>query len=345
MPTVYKDGERWRVQVRRKGVQQVSKTYKKKSAANRVARRIEAEIDEGDYVAPLKITVRELFDRYRREVTEQRENWKWESTAIKRLCREKWTELAVTNCTDGLIDWCEERKSEVCGDTVNRELNVISPIFNHAMKVWRIRLKSNPVKACVRPPKGKSRRRRVKPHELDALWKFFGTATPTQVKDYVPWVFEFACETGLRTKELMRLRWSDVDFTHGTLYVLPSKNGDDRHAILTDRAAALLKGIPRLEDRVFALNAGSIGVAFRDACQALDIKDLHFHDSRHEACSQLAKRLSLQELAAVIGHRDYKSLQIYYNPTAEELAAKWRDAAAPKPLHPQQPTSVSDWVD
>jgi hypothetical protein len=51
------------------------------------------------------------------------------------------------------------------------------------------------------------------------------------------------------------------------------------------------------------------------------------------------------ELARVIGHRDLRSLMVYYNPTAAELAGKLDGAAAPKPLHPQQPTSVSDWVD
>ncbi len=143
----------------------------------------------------------------------------------------------------------------------------------------------------------------------------------------------------------MRLRWSHVDSAQGTLYVLHGKNGDDRHALLTERAEELLRGLPRLDDRVFPVNAGSIGVEFRDACKALGIKDLHFHDSRHEATSQLAKRLSLQELAAVIGHRDYKSLQTYYNPTAAELAAKLRGGARPTPARRSQPTSVSDWAD
>jgi integrase len=52
------------------------------------------------------------------------------------------------------------------------------------------------------------------------------------------------------------------------------------------------------------------------------ISTLHFHDSRHEACTRLSNKLTVLELARVIGHRDLKSLLIYYNPTPEELAAK-----------------------
>lgn len=340
MPTVYKDGDRYRVQVRRQGVSPVSKTFKRHASAKQFARKIEVEIDEGEYVAPIKLTVEELFLRYRRDVTSVKDDWKWEHNAITRLMRSDWTRRKLTDCTDSLVDWCEERKAEVSADTVNRELNVISGIFTYAIKRWRIKLRANPVKSCLRPPKGKHRRRRPTDQELSQLWTHFGVSPPTKLREYVPWMFEFACQTGLRMGELMRLRWRDVDLGQGTIYVLHSKNGDDRHALLTDRAEELLRGLPRLDDRVFPVNAGSIGVEFREACKELGIQDLHFHDSRHEATSQLAKKLSVQELAAVIGHRDLKSLLVYYNPTPAELAAKLRGGARSSPARPTQPTSA-----
>ena len=49
---------------------------------------------------------------------------------------------------------------------------------------------------------------------------------------------------------------------------------------------------------------------------------MHFHDTRHEAITRLAKRLDVLELARVVGHRDPRSLTIYYNETAEQLAKK-----------------------
>ena len=180
--------------------------------------------------------------------------------------------------------------------------------------------------------------------ELAALWGHFGMSPPTKIKHYVPWMFEFSCETGMRTAELLRLRWIDVNWEGGWVYVLPSKNEDERHALLTERAEELLRGLPHTSECVFPVNSGTIGVEFRDGCKALGIQNLHFHDSRHEACSQLAKKLSVMELAAVIGHRDLKSLQIYYNPTPQELSAKLRAGSRSTPPRPSAPTPIGGRV-
>lgn len=342
MATYQERNGRIRVIVRRKGLPAQSKTFDRKTDAARWARKLESQIDEGDFQAPLKMTVRELLERYRDEVTPDKAGSKWETTRIELLLRQAFVEQPLHDCVDAICDWREKRARQVKASSLNRELNVLSGVFSYAIKRWRVKLKANPIKSVVRPPRVKARSRRVAPQELAALWRFFGLAAPTKQRQYVPWMFELACETGLRMGEIVALRWKDVDLTNGTLYVLPGKNGDDRHALLTVRAEELLRGLPRLDDRVFPVNAGSIGVEFRDACKALGIQDLHFHDSRHEATSQLAKRLSLQELAAVIGHRDYKSLQTYYNPTPAELAAKLRGgASAPTPGRLPQPTAAS----
>ena len=52
---------------------------------------------------------------------------------------------------------------------------------------------------------------------------------------------------------------------------------------------------------------------------ATQIPDLHFHDSRAEVW-RLSGKLDVMELTRVIGHRDLKSLLIYYNPSADDLA-------------------------
>lgn len=49
---------------------------------------------------------------------------------------------------------------------------------------------------------------------------------------------------------------------------------------------------------------------------------LRFHDLRHEAITRLAQRLDVLDLARMIGHRDLRSLQVYYNPTPAEIAGR-----------------------
>ena len=64
-----------------------------------------------------------------------------------------------------------------------------------------------------------------------------------------------------------------------------------------------------------------ISALFRKYIRQTNIQNLRFHDTRHEAVTRLSKKLNVLELAKMIGHRDLKSLQIYYNATATELSA------------------------
>lgn len=52
------------------------------------------------------------------------------------------------------------------------------------------------------------------------------------------------------------------------------------------------------------------------------LKDLRFHDLRHEATSRLAEKLAMHELMKVTGHKTSRMVARYYHPRAEQLAAK-----------------------
>lgn len=61
---------------------------------------------------------------------------------------------------------------------------------------------------------------------------------------------------------------------------------------------------------------------FRKAKKMALIDDLHFHDARHTAITRLAKKLNILELARMVGHRDLRQLQVYFNMPAEEIAKR-----------------------
>ena len=42
--------------------------------------------------------------------------------------------------------------------------------------------------------------------------------------------------------------------------------------------------------------------------------------TEHDAITRLAQRLNVLQLARMVGHRDIRSLQVYYNETAESMA-------------------------
>jgi hypothetical protein len=74
-----------------------------------------------------------------------------------------------------------------------------------------------------------------------------------------------------------------------------------------------------------AMRAGELlGLHWRDVdlVERASLEDLHFHDSRAEAIWRLSKKLDVLQLARVIGHRDLKSLLIFYDVSASELAKR-----------------------
>ncbi len=332
MATYQERDGRVRAIIRRKGFPVKSKTFARKSDAVKWARKVEADLDSGGFVES-KESVAALMKRYRDEVTERKRGWKWEQTRIDNIIQQPWAKMRAADCADELNDWAQTRRKDVSDATVNRELNVLSGVFTHAMKFWRVKLHRNPVSLVVRPKATKPRNRRVAPDELDAFW-MYDRGRQHSIRWYVPVMVEFGIETALRLSEMCRLEWTDVNEAQHWLAVNQSKNGDSRKVPLSPRALELLAMLPRTLPNVFPVQEGSFGVVYRTVCKELGIEDLHFHDTRHEAVSRLAKIYPVLQLAAISGHRNLKSLQVYYNPTIEELVQHLHGAGQPKPRRP-----------
>jgi len=74
--------------------------------------------------------------------------------------------------------------------------------------------------------------------------------------------------------------------------------------------------------RIFPYNPRSVGTAFRRQCRELKITDLHFHDLRHEGTSRLFEAgFSIEQVALVTGHKDWKMLRRYTHLKPEHLHA------------------------
>lgn len=93
---------------------------------------------------------------------------------------------------------------------------------------------------------------------------------------------------------------------------------------LSKRAVELLAFLPTFArgEPLFELRSASLDALFRKARNKTLIDDLTFHDTRHEAITRLAAKLNVLDLARMAGHRDLKMLQVYYNASAEDIAAR-----------------------
>lgn len=149
MATIQKRKKSWRVQVRRKG-KTVTATFDTKAEAEAWAITTESKIIEG--VEPEVIvndpslsegaTVADAFDRYADEVSPNKGGARWEQIRLKMLVRRfPLFKRAITSITGpDIADWRDKRLAQVSASTVNRELGLISGVFTHAMREWRLGL-------------------------------------------------------------------------------------------------------------------------------------------------------------------------------------------------------------
>lgn len=92
---------------------------------------------------------------------------------------------------------------------------------------------------------------------------------------------------------------------------------------------------PDKKGHIFHLTSETLDANFRRLKKKTTIDDLHFHDTRHEATTRLAKlsNMNVLRLAKITGHKDLKYLMIYFNETAEEMV-ETLDVAGDEPISP-----------
>lgn len=336
MATIRKKGVyQYHVQIRRKGFPSQTRTFISRPEAEIWARQIEAEMDRGIFIdrsEAEKNTLHDILSRYRDEVSPQKKGSDIEQLRINGLLKDHFlvaNKMAAIS-SKLIAQWRDERLKSVSGSTVNRELNIISAVINHARKEWGVHM-DNPVALIRRPQNEKARERRLEEGEEAALLSALegsrnedGTFGPGTRNPWIKPLVMLALETAMRRGELLALRWDEVDTKRQVARILDSKNGEARSIPLSSRAVAVLEALPRsIDGRVFPTTEDAVKKAFSRACEASKLEDLHFHDLRHEATSRLAEKLpNVIELAAVTGHKDLRMLKRYYHPRAEDLARK-----------------------
>ena len=132
-----------------------------------------------------------------------------------------------------------------------------------------------------------------------------------------------AIETGMRRGELLGLQRKDVNLTKRTAFLPMTKNGSSRTVPLSTRPVGVLdKLLIHLSGHVFPVFITALRGLWTRACRRAGIKDLHFHDLRHEATNRfLEKGLNVMEVGSN-RTKDLRMLQRYTHLRAEDLAMK-----------------------
>lgn len=333
MASITKQKTGWRVQISVKGQRdsavRATKAEAQAWAVEREAqmrRIVQTGIDTGK-------TVQDAFDRYLETVSPRKRGAAWERTRLAFLAQNMAGDTALGKMrlcdvtSDVIAKWRDtclagvaKVRDPVLGSTINRDLALLSHVFTTARREWKW-IAANPISDVSRPASPAARDKRFSDDDIKNILQALGYAGAARTKsDLVAVAFLFALETAMRAGEICALTRALVV---GSVAHLPmTKNGTKRDVPLSGRALELLAQLPDTGPLYFGLTPSRLDALFRKGRDQALVGDLTFHDTRHEAITRLARKLNVLELARMVGHRDLKNLQIYYNATAAEIATR-----------------------
>ena len=320
MASIQKHGKRWRVQIY-VGGKRVSAVRDTKKEAAAWALQREAEL-AGDKL-PDK-TLADAMTRYSREVAPSKRGERWEVIRLKALAKADIARVRIAMLTNAdVTGWRDARLKEVSAATVAREMGLLRSVFEAARRDWGW-ITKNPMQGVRWPKAPASRKRRVTADEIESVGMALGMdgMAADRVSQRVGLSFLFALETAMRAGEILALHWPDVHLADRFVHLPETKNGEARDVPLTRRAVEILEALPEGDGPVFGITSSQRDALFRKARGKAGIPDLHYHDSRAEAIWRLSKKLDVLQLARVIGHRDPRSLMLYYSESAAEMAMR-----------------------
>jgi integrase len=326
MASIRKRGAyQWEARIRRKGQATTCKTFETRADAERWAREIETEMDKGVYVSRSEAentTLAEALDRYIHEHVPKFSDSnivrsKYAALALKR--RPLASKFLAAIRSKDIAEFIKEREAEgVAGNTVRIELNILSKLFNLAIRDWGMESLQNPVEKVSKPKIPKGRERRLEEGEEERL---LAVADPEMQN-----IIRLALETAMRREELASLTWSRIDLEKRTASLYETKNGETRTIPLSPKALEILRAMQEggsgQRGKLFKKLAKSITYAMQVACKTAEIEDLRFHDLRHEATSRLFENtdLDMMEIRSITGHKTLQMLVRYTHLRTARLA-------------------------
>jgi integrase len=152
--------------------------------------------------------------------------------------------------------------------------------------------------------------------------------------------FQLGIRTAMRLREIYTLTMDQIRLDKKTVFLVKTKNGDDRQVPLSEEARTLLTqpwpalAEVRQQGRLLpfwdgtrtkeALQRASWDLSrmFRRVFEAVGSEELHFHDTRHEAVCRwvLTTPIRLEQLQRAAGMKDTRTVRRYMSLRGSELA-------------------------
>lgn len=309
-----------------------TQTFDRKAAAKAWIKAKEKELESdptGSLLKARNITLSDAIDKY---IQTSSQIGRSKKLALQKL---KTYPIALLACGEvkstDIVELAEQisrSKNKPLPQTVANYLSHLASIFDIASPAWgypleydEISLARKALRRLGKTRKSKKRDRRPTWQEMRTLIYYF-YQREKKLNGSMPMhkIIAFAIYSSRRQEEITSLRWDDVNPDHSTgpqVLVRDMKHpgekvGNNVWCKLCPEAVEIIETMPQTAPEIFPYNHRTISANFTRACKVLGIKDLRFHDLRHEAASRLLEIGTTIDFAAKhTGHRSWTSLQRY----------------------------------
>jgi len=263
-------------------------------------------------------TLGEIAERFLRWYKSIREptSYRRHKTSSKPIIKFFGSDTPLEEINNGKVEeyklWRKEQG--VSPVTINKELRFLATMINRAVEFEWIPQHKLYRKAILIKGVENKRLRYLSKNEEKRLIEAIKCPL---LKDIVI----FALNTGLRKKEILSLKWGNIDFETRCVILEPYETKNKKRHILplNNKAWQVIKR--RFKQRaegcpyVFHRNGrkvNSIRTAFENALKRAGIKDFHFHDLRHTFASRLVQKgVDLYVVKELLNHSDITTTQRY----------------------------------
>lgn len=310
-------------------VHRESRTFDREPAARSwiKKREKEAKTPEGlEVIRSERPTLEQAINRYIKDTV--KEMGKTKAQVLETI---KTFDIAQRPCDEitsaDLFEFAQELGTTRQPQTVANYMSHLGAVYAIARPAWGFPLDEARMRDAIKvagrmgvTSKSRARNRRPTLDELNTLMSFFQERQQRRPRALpMMKVITFGIFSTRRQEEITRITWSDFDEEHSRVLVRDMKNpgskiGNDIWCDLPEQAVKIIRTMPRRknDDRIFPFHADTISSGFTRACQFLQIKDLRFHDLRHDGVSRLFELgWNIPHVAAVSGHRSWQSLKRY----------------------------------
>lgn len=333
MATYQKRGKRIRAIIRRSDQPSASKTFPNKAQAQIWVRDVESRMDRGIWQDPTLLkewSLTELIEDYEKK-KDVAPNMRTSMNHFDRLLNN----IKLNRLNSHVIaDFVRSRAAEGAKPaTIQLDLIALQNLLKYAKAHLKLPTSSDAIteardllKSSKLVGKSSERNRRPTQNELDLLKTYYGSPRVKAQSKTDMWALtQFAIYSSFRLGEICRIEWSDLDEVNRNIWIKKRKHPKeprDDLVPLVGKAFEIIMEQPRVSSRIFPYNPRTISSTFPRHCHKLGIKDLRFHDFRHEGVSRLFEHgLQIQQVSVISGHTDWKTLKRYVQITPESIHA------------------------